>query len=95
MRDGGAGARPHVHVLAVQASVLCVRGDGQAEVHHQGGHLGRLQVLGVQADVCGVLGGGAAGEVGNVVRIAALSHGALGCVERAGDRAGGHLGRLQ
>ena len=42
----GAGARPLVHVLAVQACVRCVRGDGHAGAHRAGGHLGRLQVLG-------------------------------------------------
>ena len=76
VRGGGsAGARPHVHVPAVQAGVLCVPGDGHAGAHRAGGHPGRLQVLVVQA---GVRGGGCAG-----------ASCALEGVDWAGVRAGG------
>jgi hypothetical protein len=79
---GGAGARPHVRflVLVGKAGVPGVRGGGGA---------------GARPCVHLVPGGGAAGGVGDTVHTAALSQGALGCVEWAGDRAGGHLGRLQ
>ena len=84
MRGGGdAGARPCVHVL------ILVEQAGVHGVHGGGGGGGSA---GARPHVYVVLGGDAAGGVGKAVCTAALSHGALGCVELAGDRAGGHLG---
>ena len=85
---GGSGGVRRVLVDVEQAGVCGVRVSGHAGAHRSlgrveqagdrpQGHLGELHILGVQAGVRGVLGGGSAGGVGDAVRTAARSHGAL------------------
>ena len=90
LRDGGCPVR------VLRAGV---HAGGGARPHVRGGvHRGdrpHVLVHGVKAGVCGVLGGGTAGVVGNAVLAAVRAQRAMGCLGWAGDCAGGHLGRLQ
>ena len=90
LRDGGCPVR------VLRAGV---HAGGGARPHVRGGvHRGdrpHVLVHGVKAGVCGVLGGGTAGGVGDAVHAAVRAPRVLGCVGWAGDHAGGHLGQLQ